>query len=245
VRATPIAGLFEVAMGRKIVYVDATGQYFLFGRIFRSARQPRPDRRPTCAASRRLDVSLIQPDQTLEQGGGQPGRVRVLRSGLRPLPEAGADPGRHADATGPDDPVAAATGLDRPGQGHLVRAGSPARLVRLDAQGHPARSRIRRPARPDVLARNLALATRFGIRATPALVSPDGRVSLGALEAPALSAWLTPDQAAVATVCPRGQPMNYRHLIPCLLLPTLVGCAGSLSGPGRLEEGSPARSARA
>lgn len=24
--------------------------------------------------------------------------------------------------------------------------------------------------------------------------------------------------------------MNYRHLIPCLLLPTLVGCAGSLSG---------------
>ena len=31
VRPTPIAGLFEVAMGRKIVYVDATGQYFLFG----------------------------------------------------------------------------------------------------------------------------------------------------------------------------------------------------------------------
>jgi conjugal transfer pilus assembly protein TraV len=24
--------------------------------------------------------------------------------------------------------------------------------------------------------------------------------------------------------------MNYRHLIPCLLLPSLVGCAGSLSG---------------
>jgi conjugal transfer pilus assembly protein TraV len=24
--------------------------------------------------------------------------------------------------------------------------------------------------------------------------------------------------------------MNYRHFIPCLLLPTLVGCAGSLSG---------------
>jgi hypothetical protein len=24
--------------------------------------------------------------------------------------------------------------------------------------------------------------------------------------------------------------MNFLHLIPCLLLPTLVGCAGSLSG---------------
>jgi hypothetical protein len=38
--------------------------------------------------------------------------------------------------------------------------------------------------------------------------------------------------------------MNYRHLIPCLLLPTLVGCAGSLSGLDG-SKGSPARSARA
>jgi thiol:disulfide interchange protein DsbC len=46
----------------------------------------------------------------------------------------------------------------------------------------------------------------FGIRATPALVAPDGRVSLGALEAPALSAWLNPDQTAVTTVATEVSP---------------------------------------
>jgi thiol:disulfide interchange protein DsbC len=69
VRTTPITGLFEVAMGRKIVYVDATGQYFLFGRIFDlpGNRDLTEDRLRDLS---RLDVSLIQPDQILEQGEG-------------------------------------------------------------------------------------------------------------------------------------------------------------------------------
>jgi thiol:disulfide interchange protein DsbC len=34
VAATPVAGLFEVQMGKNVAYVDATGQYFLFGHLF-------------------------------------------------------------------------------------------------------------------------------------------------------------------------------------------------------------------
>jgi thiol:disulfide interchange protein DsbC len=204
VRATPITGLFEVAMGRKIVYVDATGQYFLFGRIFDlpGNRDLTEDR---LRGLSRLDVSLIQPDQTLEQGEGSQvvyvfsdpacGHCQKLeqtlaamstlrvRTILLPLQPGSTDLARD---------IWCAPDRQRAWSAWMLKGTRP----------DPAQE----ACQADVLARNLALATRFGIRATPALVSPDGRVSLGALEAPALSAWLNPDQAAVTTVAPEVSP---------------------------------------
>ena len=204
VRPTAIAGLFEVAMGRKIVYVDATGQYFLFGRIFDlpGNRDLTEDRLRDLS---RLDVSLIQPDQTLEQGEGS--QVVYVFS----------DPGcghcKRLDQTLAGMPTLRVRTILlplQPGSSDLAR----------DIWCAPDRQRawstwMLKGARPapapescqaDVLERNLALAKRFGIRATPALVSPDGRVSRGALEASALSAWLNPDQTAVSTVAPEVSP---------------------------------------
>jgi len=200
VRPTPIAGLFEVAMGRKIVYVDATGQYFLFGRIFDlpGNRDLTEDRLRDLS---RLDVSQIQPDQVLEQGEGS--QVVYMFS----------DPGcghcKRLEQTLAGMPTLRVRTILlplQPGSTDLAR----------DIWCAPERQRAwsawmlkgTRPAsapescQADVLDLNLALAKRFGIRATPALVSPDGRVSLGALEAPALSVWLNPDQTAVTTVAP-------------------------------------------
>ncbi|MBK6743124.1 MAG: DsbC family protein [Hydrogenophilales bacterium] len=198
VRTTPIAGLFEVAMGRKIVYVDATGQYFLFGRIFDlpGNRDLTEDRLRDIS---RLDVSLIQPDQVLEQGGGSQvvyvfsdpacGHCKKLeqtlagmptlmvRTILLPLQPGSSDLARDIWCT-PD--------RQRAWSAWMLKG------TRLD--------RAPETCQASVLERNLALAKRFGIRATPALVSPDGRVSMGAMEAPALSAWLNPDQTAVTTV---------------------------------------------
>ena len=204
VRPTPIAGLFEVAMGRKIVYVDATGQYFLFGRIFDlpGNRDLTEDRLRDFS---RLDVSLIQPDQVLEQGEGS--QIVYVFS----------DPGcghcRRLEQTLASMPTLRVRTILlplQPGSSDLAR----------DIWCAPDRKRawsawMLKGARPDlapeacqpnVLERNLVLAKRFGIRATPALVSPDGRVSLGALESPALSAWLNPDQTAVSTVAPEANP---------------------------------------
>ncbi|HNQ03794.1 MAG TPA: DsbC family protein [Thiobacillaceae bacterium] len=198
VRTTPIAGLFEVAMGRKIVYVDATGQYFLFGRIFDlpGNRDLTEDRLRDIS---RLDVSLIQPDQVLEQGEGS----LVLYVFSDPAC-AHCKKLEQTLAGMPTLRVRTILLPLQPGSSDLAR----------DIWCAPDRQRawsawMRNGTRPDrapedchaeVLARNLALAKSFGIRATPALVSPNGRVSLGAMEAPALSAWLNPDQTTAVTV---------------------------------------------
>ena len=204
VRTTPIAGLFEVAMGRKIVYVDATGQYFLFGRIFDlpGNRDLTEERLRDIS---RLDVSLIQPGQFLEQGEGS--QVVYVFS----------DPGcghcKKLEQTLADLPTLKVRTVLlplQPGSSDLARD-----IWCAPDRQHAWSDWMLKGVRPDrapedcqadVLERNLAMATRFGIRATPALVSPDGRASLGALEAPALSAWLNPDQAAVSNVATEVSP---------------------------------------
>lgn len=204
VRPTPIAGLFEVAMGRKIIYVDATGQYFLFGRIFDlpGNRDLTEDRLRDLS---RLDMPLIQPNQVLEQGEGDQvvyvfsdpacGHCKRLEQTLASMPTLR---------------VRTILLPLQPGSSDLARDiwCAPDRKLAWSAwmlkgiRPEPASE----ACQAGVLERNLALGKRFGIRATPALVSPDGRVSLGALEAPALTAWLNPDQAAVSTVAPEVSP---------------------------------------
>ncbi len=204
VRVTPIAGLFEVAMGRKIVYVDATGQYFLFGRIFDlpGNRDLTEDRLRDIS---RLDVSLIQPDQILEQGEGSQvvyvfsdpacGHCQKLEQTLAAMPTL-----RVRTILLPLQP--GSTDLARDIWCAPGRQGAWSAWMRNGTRPDQAPE----ACQASVLERNLALAKRFGIRATPALVSPDGRVSLGAMEAPALSAWLIPDQTAVTTVAPEVSP---------------------------------------
>lgn len=204
VRPTPITGLFEVAMGRKIVYVDATGQYFLFGRIFDlpGNRDLTEDRLRDIS---RLDVSQIQPDQVLEQGEGSQvvyvfsdpacGHCQKLEQTLAAMPTL-----RVRTILLPLQP--GSTDLARDIWCAPGRQGAWSAWMRNGTRPDQAPE----ACQASVLERNLALAKRFGIRATPALVSPDGRVSLGAMEAPALSAWLIPDQTAVTTVAPEVSP---------------------------------------
>lgn len=201
VSETPIPGLFEVAMGRKIVYVDATGQYFLFGRIFDlpGNRDLTEDRLRALAT---VDVSQIPAANILEQGEGS--RVVYVFS------DPACDHCQKLEQT-----LAGMTDL-RVRTLLLPFQAESAELVR-DLWCAPDRRAawsawMRDGVRPErapescqvdtLLTQNQALAQQFGIRATPALVAPDGRVSLGTLAAPDLSAWLSPSQAIVTTVSP-------------------------------------------
>ncbi|MBK6742669.1 MAG: DsbC family protein [Hydrogenophilales bacterium] len=201
VSETSIPGLFEVAMGRKIVYVDATGQYFLFGRIFDlpGNRDLTEDRLRALAT---VDVSQIPAANILEQGEGS--RVVYVFSD----PACG-----HCQTL--EQTLAGMTDL-RVRTLLLPFQAESAELVRdlwcasdrRAAWSAWMRSGVRPERAPEacqvdtLLTQNQALAQQFGIRATPALVAPDGRVSLGALAAPDLSAWLSPSQAIDTTVSP-------------------------------------------
>lgn len=198
VNPTPISGVFEVVMRRKIVYVDATGQYFLFGRIFDlpGNRDLTEERLRDLS---RLDVSLIPATQILEQGTGDQvvyvfsdpacGHCQKLEQTLASMPALR---------------VKTVMLTLQPESAELARDiwCAPDRNAAWSAW-------MRNGVKPEhasdscdsnLLEQNLSLAKQFGIRATPAMVSSDGRVSLGAMEAPALTAWLNPEQGVVSTV---------------------------------------------
>ena len=206
VNPTPIAGLFEVVMRRKLVYVDATGQYFLFGRIFDlpGNRDLTEERLRDVA---RLDVSLIQPAQLLEQGMGGKDTDQVERKVVYVFSDPACGHCQKLEQTLAGMPALHVKTVMLPLQ---PGAADLARDIWCSSDRHLVwTSWMREGKRPDkaldtcdtsILDQNLAIAKQFGIRATPALVSVDGRVSLGAMEAPALSAWLSPEQGAITTV---------------------------------------------
>lgn len=188
VQATPIAGLYEVALGHKIVYVDPTGRYFVFGRIFDlpGNRDLTEERLREIA---RIDVTRIPADQWLEQGEGNRilyvfsdpacGHCQRLEQTLAGLPALRVrtlmlplQPGSRELARD----IWCAADRARAWRAWMRDQVRPAKVAECDA---------------GALDRNLDLARDLGIHATPALLSEDGRVSLGALEAAALSAWLS------------------------------------------------------
>lgn len=196
VRASGLPGVYELAMGRKVAYVDATGSYFLFGHLFDLAanRDLTEERIQELA---KVDVSSIQPGQVL-QAPDAAGRVLYVFS----------DPAcihcRHLEKT-----VTAMRDMDVRTVMLPLQDGSMAlaRDIWCAPDRHAAWSawmlRGDRPmAAPEscdaerVMRRNLELARRFGIHGTPGLVSADGRVSMGAMNARDLAAWLAASESS-------------------------------------------------
>ena len=58
IRPTPWPGVFEVAMGANLAYVDASGQYFLFGHLYdmKAQRDLTAERKDTLA---RIDFTAL------------------------------------------------------------------------------------------------------------------------------------------------------------------------------------------
>ena len=191
IRPTAWPGVFEVAMGANLAYVDASGQYFLFGHLYdmKAQRDLTAERKDTLA---RIDFSALPLADAIKDVRGRGSRAlaifsdpdcphcRRLEAELKSLsdvtihtflmPIASLHPQARAKA------IAVWCAKDRLGawQALMTRDQVP---PSADC-AHP-------------VDRNVALAERLGVTGTPTLVAADGRVLPGAASAEQISAWLS------------------------------------------------------
>ncbi|WP_201492570.1 DsbC family protein [Rubrivivax sp. A210] len=195
VAASPIAGLYEVVMGRNVAYMDASGRYALFGNVWdmQERRDLTADRK---AALDRVDVAALPKARALRHTRGQGSRVlyvfadpqcgycRQLQQTLAGLddltvytfviPLLGPESRRLAsDISCAADPAAAWAAW-------MLRGQAPQPAAAECAAGHGDTAE--------------ALAKSLGITGTPTLVAADGRKKAGSLPASQLAAWLAEPQ---------------------------------------------------
>jgi thiol:disulfide interchange protein DsbC len=194
VHATPWPGVFEVVMGRNLAYVDATGQYFLFGHLYdmKSQRDLTAERQDGLA---RIDFAHLPLNDAIREVRGTGARVlaifsdpdcpycRRLEAEIKGLTDVTLYTflmpiaSLHPDARGSaiavwcaPDPVAAWHAL----------------MGRKEAGSRNSSS----PGCPHPIDRNVALGERLGISGTPTLIAADGRVLAGSASLEQIEAWL-------------------------------------------------------
>lgn len=194
---SPVAGIFEVVMGRNIAYTDEHGRYFLFGHLF-----DMPAQRDITAEHKdelaRIDFSQLPLKDAIKTVHGAGSRAVAIFSDpdcpycrklepelakvddvtiytfLMPLTPL------HPDAR--NKAISIWCGADR------ARAWS-ALMLRNQS---PAKANCDHP-----VDRNVALGERYQINGTPTLISADGRVMPGAASAAQIEEWLAKTQKAI------------------------------------------------
>ena len=201
VNPTPWPGVFEVVMGANIAYVDASGQYFLFGHLYdmKAQRDLTAEHKDTLA---RIDFNALPLSDAMKEVRGNGSRLlaifsdpdcpycRKLESDIRSLtdvtiytflmPLASLHPAAHAKA------VSVWCAKDRIAAWHAT-------LWRDETIAHADC--------PHPVDRNVALGERLGINGTPTLIAADGRVLPVAASKEQLEVWL-----ARSTVSAQGAP---------------------------------------
>jgi len=193
VARAPIAGLYEVVMGQNVAYVGADGRHFLFGHLFDMRTQKDltaaklvHSERATPAASRvRFDELPLRDAIKRVQGEGSR-QLAVFSDPKCPYCT------RLDEALAQLDNITIYT--------FLVAWISPdSRAAAQAAWAHAVPDRADDTA---VLDRNLELANRVGLRATPMMIAIDGRVLDGARQAAEIDAWLSPGTRPVSLRTP-------------------------------------------
>ena len=184
-------GVFEVAMGANLAYVDATGRYFLFGHLYDMSQQRdlTAERKDAMA---RIDFGSLPLADALTEVRGNGTRTlaifsdpdcpycRRLEAELRGLddvtihtflmPLASLHPAAHGKAVS----VWCATDRIATWQALMLRDALP---PQADC--------------PHPVDRNVALGEQLGINGTPTLIAGDGRVLAGAASRDQIEAWLS------------------------------------------------------
>lgn len=193
---TPLPGVHEVVMGRNVAFVDASGRYFIFGRLFDMEAQEDITSVPESGeprASARIDFGALPLDSAIKTVKGKGSRVLAVFSDpdcpycrkleqelekvddvtvytfLMPLQQL------HPEARAKADAVWCAKNRAAAWKALMVTGKPPAPSTRGCEAPH---------------ALVMPLAERMGITGTPFLIAGDGRTLPGAVSADRLNAWL-------------------------------------------------------
>ena len=190
VAETPWPGVFEVAMGNNLAYVDETGKFFLFGHLFdmKAQRDLTAERKDTFT---RIDFAALPLDDAMREVRGTGSRsfaifsdpdcpyCRRLEAEMKNLSDVTIYTflmpieSLHPDARG--KAIAVWCAENRVSAWHALMWRDEAVSSRECI--HP-------------IDRNVALGERLGIAGTPTLVAADGRVLPGAASGAQIDAWL-------------------------------------------------------
>jgi thiol:disulfide interchange protein DsbC len=191
IHPTAWPGVFEVAMGANLAYVDATGRYFLFGHLY-DMRQQRDLTAERKDAMARIDFGSLPLADALTEVRGKGTRTlaifsdpdcpycRRLESELRGLDDVTIHTflmplaSLHPAARGKAVSVWCATDRLATWQALMLRDALP---PQADC--------------PHPVDRNVTLGEQLGINGTPTLIAGDGRVLAGAASRDQIEAWLS------------------------------------------------------
>ncbi len=200
VSETPWPGVFEVAMGNNIAYVDETGQFFLFGHLYdmKTQRDLTAERKDTLL---RIEFAGLPLDDAIREVRGNGARAfaifsdpdcpfcRRLEAEIKNLSDVTIYTflmpiqSLHPEARG--KAIAVWCSEDRVAAWHALMWRGESVSARECI--HP-------------VDRNVELGERLGISGTPTLVAADGRVLPGAASAAQVDAWL--GRATAGTTVP-------------------------------------------
>ncbi len=192
VRPSEIPGLYEVAMGRNLAYIEPRGRYFVFGHLY---DMPANTDLTAMRASRLQPVAsdrLPAADGFVVRRGDNPtyrvsvfsdpacGYCRVLEKTLASLPDVEVTVYLLPLQDGADERAA-----------RVWCSADRARAWQAEMLGTGAAPAASSSCDTSVFARNRERAAQLGVRGTPALISSDGRIQSGAMERLPLLAWLS------------------------------------------------------
>jgi thiol:disulfide interchange protein DsbC len=204
VNSTAWPGVFEVVMGSNLAYVDASGQYFMFGHLYdmKVQRDLTAERKDLLT---RVEFAALPLDDALKEVRGTGVRkvaifsdpdcpyCRKLEAAIKSLTDVTLYTflmpiaSLHPDARG--KAIAVWCAKDRVQAWHAVMWRDEAVSARECA--HP-------------VDRNVALGERLGISGTPTLVAADGRMLAGAANLAQIEAWLGRSTAGAEGPGPTG-----------------------------------------
>lgn len=191
-QSSAIPGVFEVVMGQNIAYVEASGRYFLIGRLFDMQTKTDITAETKERFAPKIDWNELRLEDAIKFGSG-PTKLAVfsdpdcpfcrqLEAELEkldgvtvyifPYPIASLHPG----ATRVAQSIWCAADKSKAWRDYVLRKVAPPQAPK-DCSG-------------EAIQRNVALAARYGISATPTLLAPDGRLAPGASKAEQITAWL-------------------------------------------------------